>query len=130
MKNLIIRRKGLYTDLFRNYQITMNGLQVGEIGCNKMVEFKIDDMEVKVQGEIDWCKSNIVDINMTNIDNIELEIRNNILFEWAGIISLILIVISYYLNVRSLIYLIIPFVMIFFYFITFGRDKYLVLSKK
>ncbi|TDS60203.1 hypothetical protein C8P70_10960 [Myroides indicus] len=72
MAKLTIKRQNTYPDLLRNYQVIINNKIVGQVANNSIVEFDNIPYNATVQLKIDWCYSNIVQLNQLNENNVIL----------------------------------------------------------
>jgi hypothetical protein len=81
----------------RRYRIFSNGVEVGLIARNSVLEFKVPSGPTTIEARIDWGRSKPVVVNATRDHPVEIEVENN----WGAILAL--------------------------WAVTFGRKSYLVL---
>ena len=55
-----ITRDSGFADMFRNYQVVIDGIVAGEIGNGKRLVLKVPPGKHQMQIKIDWCTSNTV----------------------------------------------------------------------
>lgn len=92
----IIRKAG-YSDFVRRYQIFANGIEVGSIARNSVLEFKVPSGATTIYAKIDWGLSAPLTVTATPEKRIEIEVSNN----WGALRGL--------------------------WAVTFGRKSYLIL---
>ena len=62
-----------YPDRFRAYKVQVDGELVGKIEPKNTMEFSLVPGLHEVMLSIDWCKSNIVEINIKNGETLAME---------------------------------------------------------
>ncbi|MTI96927.1 MAG: hypothetical protein FH749_15905 [Firmicutes bacterium] len=95
-----IKRDSGFVDRVRAYKVVLNDEVVGTISNGQQIELNVPPGRHRLNLKIDWCRSNIVEFEMS---------EHPINFECGS-------------NLRGAKFLL-PFIEI--YYITFGRNKYL-----
>lgn len=60
MGKIIVSRTTGLIDMFRAYQVVIDGERVGEVKRGGTVEIELEEGRHAIQLEIDWCRSNTV----------------------------------------------------------------------
>ena len=136
MSKVKIQRHNQYMNRFTIYKILIDNKEVWTIWNGEVQEFKIPEGKHSILIKIDWRGSQVLDINIWKHQTKIVEVSN---FQYSWIILLWLILIPvYYISVPianlltyapARTYTFIPVVLIFLYYLTFGRNEYLVLSE-
>jgi hypothetical protein len=69
-----IYRESNFSDMFRNYQIVLNGNIIGEVEINNSFTFEINEV-ANLYLKIDWCKSNEVVMKPNSKGEIDLIVK-------------------------------------------------------
>jgi hypothetical protein len=97
---LIVKRPNQYADKIRRYRIYVDGLRVGTLKALDELPLDVSVGEHEVVARIDWCRSNVLKVNVRTQEPTEVEVSSNAM---NGAAFLVL------------------------YYITFGYSKYLSL---
>ncbi|RQD73085.1 MAG: hypothetical protein D5S03_13415 [Desulfonatronospira sp. MSAO_Bac3] len=74
MSQITVKRiKAHWVDRARNYGILVDGKEVAEIGNDSEVAIDVDPGAHKVQLKIDWCRSPVIDIEVSQGKTVYLE---------------------------------------------------------
>jgi len=74
---IILNRKNDYRDFIRKYSVIVDGEEITKIKSGEIKELDIKPGKHKIQLEIDWCKSNALDIDYDQGEEIELKCGNS-----------------------------------------------------
>ena len=90
-----------YPDRIRQYQLIIDGVQMGEISAGSAVEIPATAGRHEVVARIDWCSSNTLPIEVKDGATCELEVGSN-LGGWRIILAMVYITVlpSEYLYLR------------------------------
>jgi hypothetical protein len=135
MQKLIIKRSSQWTNKFRAIEIYLDEKKIGEIGDNEITKFDVEPGRHTIKAKIDWCRSNTLELHIENNQTKYIEL-SGYKFE-KFIMPLILSVSLFYsffekrfnLYPEILFLLITPPTLYMFYYLTFGRNKYLTLKE-
>src|SRR5262245_60258876 len=103
MSTLRFGRPMFYPDRLRNYQLIIDGVQMGEIGAGSAVEIPATAGRHEVVARIDWCSSNTLHVELKKGVTCDLEVGSN-LGGWRIILVMVYIAFlpSEYLYLRLL----------------------------
>jgi hypothetical protein len=134
MATIRINRKREFINLFRNYKIFIDGLQVGKVSNGEIKEFEITEGKHIVTAKIDWCGSQKILLNFNSNETKELKIGGFKNGNWIMPLSLSILVIHFLLllafNFGYTAFLLIPTYLLLLYYLTFGHQKYLTLNER
>ena len=83
MTKLIITRTSEWNNKAREFGIYLNDKKIGVIDDGEKKEFEIEPGIYKINGKIDWCKSQKIEFNITENESKEIEISG---FKYGNII--------------------------------------------
>ena len=133
MATIKIKRKDELFYASRNYKIFIDGQFVGKIANGATKEFSTTAGRHTVFAKIDWGSSPNVSIDIDTNDTVHLSLG---FFKYSGLLFLSGTVIIPFFPVLKVItgldntlYFFIPILLLTFYCVTFGRKKFLTLSK-
>jgi len=133
MSKLIINRRSEFANRAREIGLYLNGEKIGTIENGEIKEFELKPGEYNLKAKIDWCgsqKHNFT-IEENKLKKIELTgfPKNKWTLPILILIQLILLSLSYMIEINQYIMMIFSFGLLFyiFYPITFGRNNYLKL---
>ena len=133
MATIKIKRTNESFNAARNYKIFIDGQFVGEIANRATKEFPTTAGQHTVTAKLDWCGSPNVSIDIDTNETIHLSVG---CFKYGGWLMLLGIGILPFFpalkvitGLGNTINFFIPIVLLPFYYITFGRKKYLTLSE-
>lgn len=135
MAKLIIERTSEWNNRMRDIGLYLDGEKIGVIGNGKTKEFDIEPGEHQLWAKIDWCGSRTLNLNLSDTGIQKVKLSGFKYGKWLMPVGMILIVLyfvlGYQLNINPIFFLIfiIPIVAYLFYYLTFGRDRYLRLKK-
>lgn len=78
-----------YSDKLRKYKIYIDDVYRGDIKINEVKEYEVDNGNHSIYAKIDWCRSNILNIDINN-SKLELEVGSS-LIGWRILFSIIYI---------------------------------------
>jgi hypothetical protein len=79
-----IIRRSQYRDALRSYKVIVNGLEVGTISRNALLDIEAPSGALRVEARIDWGRSLPLLIDAAPSQNIEIEVSN----EWPSGLAL------------------------------------------
>jgi hypothetical protein len=97
---LNVKRPNQYADKSRRYRIYVDGARVGTLKAREELSLDVPVGEHDVIARIDWCRSNVLKVNVRTPEPTEVEVSSNAM-NGAGFLAL--------------------------YYVTFGYSKYLSL---
>lgn len=131
MKKIILYRKKELNNKGRKYKVFFNNVLIEEIRYDEdFKEINIPSLEGKLKVKIDWCSSNEIDLSSEECNRflVRSTINDN---AFLVIIFGIILFVGLYFFSKTLIFVIIPLILISYplFLITFGKNNYLKLSK-
>ena len=136
MPNVIIIRTNEFVNRLRDYQLYIDGKNIGKIGNGQTKEFSIPAGKHKLIARIDWCSSQEIEFEVQETQTRTFNVGSFKNGKWIMPISLITLVSLYVFNryfenklLIFSIFVIVPLFGVLFYYITIGRKKYLTLSE-
>jgi len=79
----LIRRSG-YADWLRSYEIIVNGIKVGTLARNSVLDLVVPSGRVTVEARIDWGRSRPLTVEATPDQRIEIEVSNH----WGALLAI------------------------------------------
>ena len=133
MATIRLKRTSEYNNRIRDYEIFIDGQQVGTIANGETKDFPTTEGQHTVTAKIDWCSSpNIsVDINDNKTKNLKVgSFRyGQILMPIGLVIILLHFILLKFADFEYIIFLDAPLFLLFIYYLTIGRKKYLTLEE-
>lgn len=136
MSKLIIERNSEWNNKARAIGIYIDGEKVGTINDGETQEYEIEFGKHEIYAKIDWCRSPKIELNITENETKTLNLSGFKYGTWILptilVIMLIYYVGNYALNIdlNFLIWIIVIGFLYPIYFITFGKNRYLILTEK
>ncbi|QXP65750.1 hypothetical protein [Polaribacter sp. AHE13PA] len=136
MSKLIITRTSEWNNRARKFGIYIDNKKIGTISNGETKEFNIDSGKHKINGKIDWCRSPIMEFEITENESKIIEIggfkNSKIIMPLGIVIMSLFFLIKYLLKIES------NFLILFagigflfpFYYMTIGKNKYLTIREK
>lgn len=78
MGTLRFRRPAQYADFFRNYQLFVDGVRVGEIDAGWQVQIAVPAGIHEVVARLDWCSSNTLRVAVSEGATHAIEVGTNL----------------------------------------------------
>lgn len=135
MAKLIIRRTADWQNSTRDLSIYLNNEKIGTIETNKFKEFEIEAGTHELIAKVYWQESEPITINVGNNTVKKIDLNSIQYGKWLFLIFIISNILYFAfgkqlcLNITFYIITILPFAAYFFYFLTFGRTKFLKLKE-
>lgn len=132
MATIKIQRTNELFNAARNYKIFIDGQFVGKIANGATKEFPTNAGQHTVTAKMDWCSSPNVSIDIDTNETIHLSVG---FFKYGRLMLLGIVIIPFFPMLKVItglgntIYFFMPIFLLPFYYITFGRKKYLTLSE-
>jgi len=136
MTKIIIERNSEWNNKVREIGIYIDGEKVGTIDDGKTQEYEVESGKHEIYAKIDWCRSQKIELNTVENDLTTLKLTGFKYGTW--ILPIILgIMLIYFIgkyalniNLNFLIGLGVIGFLCPIYFITFGKNRYLILTDK
>ena len=136
MTKLIITRTSEWNNKAREFGIYLNDKKIGVIDDGEKKEFEIEPGIYKINGKIDWCKSQKIEFNITENESKEIEISGfkygNIIMPIGLGIMLLFLLIKFLFKIESNFLILLGGIGFLYplYYITIGKNKYLTIREK
>lgn len=135
MSKIRISRSSEWNNKAREIGIYIDGEKVGTINDGETQEYEIENGKHEIIGKIDWCRSQKIELNITENETKTLKLTGFRFGSW--ILPIILGLLATYFLISSifdikLIHMVwIPVIVLIYptYYITIGRNKYLIMSE-
>ncbi|MDX1363129.1 MAG: hypothetical protein R3243_02890 [Arenibacter latericius] len=135
MAKIIIERKSEWNNKARDFEIYLDGEKVGAIRDGNTLEIEVEPGRHQLIAKIDWCRSNVLEIELNENKSKVIALSG---FKYGAIIMPVLLGIilaylisKYAFNVELNFLLILTSIGFLYplYFITFGKNNYLVINE-
>lgn len=132
MAKLIILRKMDFMNMARSYRIYLDGKKLGYIANQQTQEFQVATGDHMLSLKIDWFGSADLPITLLEEETRIYLVKVNPLFIFSSLLTLAFLLLDTLMNevysVRLFLVLAIISGLGIFYFLSFGRKQYLVLT--
>lgn len=133
MSKLVIKRANEWFNKYRDIRILIDDKEVGKIGNGEVKEFAVDVGKHTLKAKVDWCGSNELNFEVTADKNIVVELSGFEKRKWISPAVLIVLFLSTFpddvINKELIFLCMAAYLVYLFYYMTFGRNKYLRLKK-
>lgn len=135
MTKIRVERNSEWNNKARAIGIYINGEKAGTIDDGKSIEYEVEPGKNDVYAKIDWCYSQKIELHLIENEIATLKLSGFKFGSWIFLIMLGLFAIYYVLKLIfdfQLIHIVwVPVIALLYptYFITFGRNRYLILTK-
>jgi hypothetical protein len=94
----IVRHSG-YADVLRSYKTFINGVHVGAIARNSVLDLQVPSGPVTIEARVDWGRSRPLTIEATPNQRIEVEVFNT----WGALLAIWAVTFGYrsYLTLKQ-----------------------------
>jgi hypothetical protein len=134
MAKIIIHRHKEFINRARNFKIVLDINEAGTLAYNSILELNVSEGSHILKAKIDWCESQELTLDINDNEVKEYEVKSFTLGKYLSPLPLVIILFDFLLkrffNFEYLIYLIVPLALIMLYYLTIGRNHYLVLKEK
>lgn len=136
MTNIRIERISEWNNKLRAIELYINGEKVGNIKDGEIQEYEIDSGTHEIFAKIDWCRSPKIKLNIAENETKVMELGGFKYSKWVLFASLGILLLYYLVKHALIIDLhfliwVVPIGLLYpFYYITFGRNRYLILTEK
>ena len=133
MATFTIKRKKEYNNHLKDFKIFVDGHLIGTIANGEVKNFEVPSGKHRVIAKIDWCSSSEISIDVSDSKPTKLAVNGFKNGNWLLPAVLVTLTVHFILQ-RTLDFhyfgfLSLPFLLVYGYFLTFGRKKYLVLKE-
>lgn len=135
MQKLIIKRSSEWTNKFRAIEIYLDEKKIGNIEDGEIKEFEVEPGKHTIKAKIDWCGSNSLELYIEDNQTKYMELSGFKFSKFISPLILITLLIYFVLNKQYdfnpdiLLLLITPPTLYIFYYLTFGRNKYITIKE-
>ena len=128
-----LHRTKEYSNYLRDYIIYIDGQKAGTIRNGETKEFNIPEGNHSIYCKIDWCSSPERIFDVRPYEAVEFRTGGFKQAKWLLPAGMLLILacylIGYFTGSYYQFFLLLPFLFALFYFISFGRKRYLFLER-
>lgn len=133
MSKITIARSSEYMNKMRDIAIYINGEKAGVIANGQIKEFEVPNGQNTVMAKIDWCSSREVPLFLSDKENVTLKLYSfGKAFYFIPISFAIVIahfILHYFYHIGILFPALALVLVVFTYYLTFGRKDYLKLMQ-
>ncbi len=135
---IVLERKSEWRNRMRGYKVVINGTeQEKKIMNGDSEEYTVPAGANTIGCKVDWCSSNTLDVNVSAGETVYLKVGSGMKYFWAAYVLLLVMLFgrsffrqqlpeSYrYVAIGAAVLVICYFL----YYITLGRNKYLLLQE-
>ena len=134
MATIQLTRKKEFQAAVRDYQVYVDNQKIGSISNHETKEFAIAPGRHQIAVKIDWCSSPNIDFELSDNQTISMNVEGILHHGWLYKIFLCFIFLEFvYMGIMDKDFSgfsLIPMILYYIYYLTFGRNKYLILSVK
>ena len=134
MPTIKITREKEFMNLWRNYRIYIDDVEVGAIANGETKEFEVDPGVHRVKSKIDWCGSQELSFEIKDDEAKHFEVAGFRNSKWLMPTLLGLLGFDFILQLLFgfdlAFYLLLPGFFLLMYYITIKRNRYLRLTPK
>jgi hypothetical protein len=77
-------RRSQYADMLRSYKLFINGMEMGSIARNTILDLEVPAGPLTIEARIDWGRSELLTIDAAPRQKIEIEVSNH----WGALLAL------------------------------------------
>ncbi|MEA2105765.1 MAG: hypothetical protein U9P82_03465 [Bacteroidota bacterium] len=135
MGKLIISRRKEWQNRGRKFGVYINGEKVDVIENGAIKELELEPGKHKVKFKIDWCSSPEEEIEVPENKAKSIEVSGFKLGRWLFPVFYVILALFFLIKVfldktiDELIYVVIPLFLVYLYYLTFGRKKYIEIKE-
>ena len=131
MTKLIVTRAAEWNNKARKFGIYLNEKKIGTIADGETKEFEIKPGNHKINGKVDWCKSPMLEFDITANESKEIQIagykHGQLIMRISLAIILVYFLLKHIFEIEwgFLIYFVAIGLLFNLFYITFGKNRYL-----
>ncbi|EPR74530.1 hypothetical protein ADIWIN_0430 [Winogradskyella psychrotolerans RS-3] len=136
MTKIRIERNSEWNNKAREIGIYIDGEKAGTIDDGKTQEFEVESGKHEIYAKIDWCRSQKIELNTAENDLATLKLTGFKYGTWLLPLmlgfSVMYYLLTYVFDIKLIHIVWIPVIVLLYptYFITFGKNRYLILTQK
>lgn len=135
MAKIILSRKKEWVNRARKFNVFIDGEKKDSIANGEIKEIELNPGKHKIMLKVDWCSSPELELNLKEEKSKTVEVCSFKANRWLFPIMYVVIGI-YFISVfilkkdiKELMYIVLPIAAVYFYYLTFGRKKYIVIEE-
>ncbi|MFS4418810.1 hypothetical protein [Maribacter sp. 2307ULW6-5] len=136
MTKIRIERNSEWNNKAREIGIYIDGEKVGTINDGETQEYEVENGKHEIFAKIDWCRSPKIELNIAENETKTIKLSGFKYSKWI-LPALLGIMLFYYLgkyalniDLNFLIWIMAIGFLYLIYYITFGKNRYLILTEK
>lgn len=136
MRKIRVERNSEWNNKARAIGIYIDGEKVGTINDGETQEYEVENGKHEIFAKIDWCRSQKVELNIAENETKTIKLGGFKYSKWI-LPALLEIMLFYYLgkyalniDLNFLIWILAIGFLYPIYYITFGKNRYLILTEK
>jgi hypothetical protein len=129
MATIKIQRCTEYNNRRRDYKIFIDGKKVGTIADGETKDFVTSAGQHSIMVKIDWCSSPEISFDINDNNSKTFKVGGNWIIPIAGGVIVLYFILKIFLDIDYALFLLLPPVLLLFYYLTVGRKRYLTLNE-
>jgi len=134
MAKIQITRSAEWVNNARRIGVWLDGQKIGNFYDKETKEFEVPEGQHKLYAKIDWCGSKEVffTLNENETKNLTLSAfrYSRLLIGYSACLIALHFILKHTLKFDFLIWFLIPSFLVFIYYLTIGRNKYLIINER
>jgi hypothetical protein len=131
MARIIISRKKEWTNRARKFGVYVDGEKKDTILNGEIKDIEVTAGKHKLMFKVDWCSSPELEVEVKEEKSKTVEVSGFKANKWLLILSYIIVGVYFFSefilhkDMKVIMYLVIPIFLVYLYYLTLGRKKYL-----
>jgi hypothetical protein len=131
MGKIVISRKQEWNNRLRQFHIFLDGQKLGSVGNGEVKTFEIPDGNHSIRAKVDWCGSRDVDFSISGDEKKYFRLSgfkySSTMMPAAVVLLFLSLILRRLYHIAFAEWLILPIFLLLLYYLTIGRNDYLVL---
>jgi hypothetical protein len=135
MARIIISRKKEWTNRARKFGVFIDGEKKDTISNGEIKDIEVTPGKHKLIFKVDWCSSPELEFEAKEEKSKTVEVSGFKANKWLLILSYIILGVYFFSvfilqkDMKAIMYFIIPIFLVYLYYLTLGRKKYLEINE-
>ncbi|HAN18922.1 MAG: hypothetical protein A2X13_12000 [Bacteroidetes bacterium GWC2_33_15] len=135
MAKIILSRKKEWANRARKFNIFIDGEKKDTISNGEIKELELEPGKHEIVLKVDWCSSPVLETELKEEKSKTIEIRGFKANRWLMPVLYIVVIIYFIARVVfkielvEVLYVVLPLSLVYLYYLTFGRKKYIEIEE-
>ncbi|OFX24615.1 MAG: hypothetical protein A2041_01145 [Bacteroidetes bacterium GWA2_31_9b] len=135
MARIILSRKKEWANRARKFNVFIDGEKKDTIANGEIKEIELDPGKHKIMLKVDWCSSPELELDLKEEKSKTIEVCSFKANRWLMPILYIIVGIYfiakfvYKIDLTIVLYLVLPLTLVYIYYLSFGRKKYIEIEE-